>query len=223
MFCIQNDDIEWFHHNIAFIILHMVACTKDNRDWLHEYLQLVFYLCKIVRMSQALSCLTCSFYCIVQIQAMRVFFDGEWICPCTWSLGFPSRNVMALRYITIVMVNGASLLLAIPHGKVFVLDLMREIRSKLHLSKREQRILFEGTILKACDEIPAHHDLVLTLVSVPPNCVFCFIEQTYPQTLLYCSRCRHVTYCGQICQRSDWRRHRKFCTLVSTCAPCNEQ
>ena len=92
---------------------------------------------------------------------------------------------MALRCITIDMVNGESLPIEIPHEKVFVLDLMREIRSKLHLSKREQRLLFEDTILKACDQIPAHHDLVLTLVRVPPNCDFCFTERTYPESLLY--------------------------------------
>ena len=130
---------------------------------------------------------------------------------------------MALRCITIDMVNGESLPIEIPHEKVFVLDLMREIRSKLHLSKREQRLLFEDTILKACDQIPAHHDLALTLVRVPPNCEFCFTERTYPESLFYCSMCRHVTYCGQVCQKSDWRRHRRFCRLVSTCAPCREQ
>ena len=39
---IQNDDNELFHNKTAFIILHMVACTKDNRDWLHVCLQLDF-------------------------------------------------------------------------------------------------------------------------------------------------------------------------------------
>ena len=131
---------------------------------------------------------------------------------------------MAFRNISIVMQNGTSQRLEMPREKVVVLDLMREIRSIFHLSKKQQMILFQGQILKAFDEIPDLDDLELTLISVRPYCAFCFEKPTHPQALLYCSRCRHATYCGHTCQRLDWQRHRKLCQpVISTSVPSNER
>ena len=35
---IENDDNELVHNDTVLLILQMVACTKDNRDWLHSVL-----------------------------------------------------------------------------------------------------------------------------------------------------------------------------------------
>ena len=130
---------------------------------------------------------------------------------------------MALRCISIVMTNGESLRLEVPPEKLIVLDLMRDIRSRIHLSKKKQMILFQGEVLKPCNKIPDGDDLELTLISVRPYCVFCFTKQSYPQTLLYCSRCRHATYCGHNCQRLDWQRHRMLCQpAISRSVPSHE-
>jgi len=36
--------------------------------------------------------------------------------------------------------------------------------------------------------------------------------------LSWCSACRKVRYCSSTCQRSDWKRHKKFCVKKNTSA-----
>jgi hypothetical protein len=37
-------------------------------------------------------------------------------------------------------------------------------------------------------------------------------RQDYQTKLLVCSRCKKTTYCSKICQRLDYKSHKKFCT-----------
>jgi hypothetical protein len=41
------------------------------------------------------------------------------------------------------------------------------------------------------------------------TCAHCGIAGQ--QKLLKCSRCQKTSYCGQTCQRADWKQHKKYC------------
>ena len=46
------------------------------------------------------------------------------------------------------------------------------------------------------------------------QCAFCERFPPKGTQLLQCSRCKHVRYCDKVCQKRDWRFHKKGCTLL---------
>ncbi|KAJ3521648.1 hypothetical protein NM688_g8989 [Phlebia brevispora] len=62
------------------------------------------------------------------------------------------------------------------------------------------------------------HDLVKAKeerLQGSPNSIICAEDNCtvfpLPHPLKYCSRCQSIYYCSEKCQRSDWKRHKKFC------------
>ncbi|KAI0667218.1 hypothetical protein C8Q78DRAFT_394474 [Trametes maxima] len=52
------------------------------------------------------------------------------------------------------------------------------------------------------------------------SCAFCNLDETAgrPEGLQRCSRCKMTRYCGEKCQKRDWRRHKVACGMVHSVA-----
>ena len=131
---------------------------------------------------------------------------------------------MTLRKISILGMNGHLLDLEMPCENVSCWDVMRAIKSEIHVPKSEQKICLDGTILMPRSEIPDGVDLELTLMRVIPTCAHCERTQNEQRPLLLCSSCVHVAYCDEACQKLDWSKHRMICkrsvtTVTSVAIP----
>lgn len=120
-------------------------------------------------------------------------------------------GTMTSRQIAIAGMNGNLLNLEMPHGDILCGEVMREIKDKAGISRREQRILWGDIVLTPRSRIPCGDDIVLNFVRVKAVCGNCGRHQRRQRRLLVCSGCLNVAYCGSACQRSDWRAHRALC------------
>ena len=47
-----------------------------------------------------------------------------------------------------------------------------------------------------------------------PSCIHPHRTATRSK-MLYCAQCRQANYCSRECQKSDWKRHKKWCNAVT--------
>ena len=75
---------------------------------------------------------------------------------------------------------------------------------------RRQQVLLEGTQeLFNHSPINAHKGMCeLTLAITEDVCQYCAAAISDPAV---CSGCRMTSYCSEVCQRHDWRRHKAGC------------
>lgn len=49
-----------------------------------------------------------------------------------------------------------------------------------------------------------------------PTCDGCGSEEGKSgQQLKSCAKCKSASYCSRECQKSDWKKHKKYCTMMS--------
>ena len=102
---------------------------------------------------------------------------------------------------------------------VYVRDLHRAIKQKLGIRVRDQRLHLGSAPLVPSDVLVEGCGLV-TLVRTKRRCFVC----SRRHRLRKCAACLSVYYCGPMCQRFDWRRHKREDTCrdrgeaLATCA-----
>ncbi len=107
------------------------------------------------------------------------------------------------RLVDVYGVSGqlASLRLPVP---VYVVDLHRAIKKELGVRVRDQRLCRQCAPLLPSDVL-AESCGPVTLVRAGRLCFVCGRRRW----LRKCAACLSVYYCGPMCQRFDWRRHKR--------------
>ena len=97
-----------------------------------------------------------------------------------------------------------------PNGSTFK-DLKLEIKRSLHIAKRMQHLLVDGSRvmpLEMLDRYATDDAFGVTLVVALAVCGLCG-EGGVP--LKRCSGCDDVYYCSASCQKHDWKDRKQIC------------
>ncbi len=107
------------------------------------------------------------------------------------------------RQIDVYGISGqlASLQLLAP---VYVVDLQLAIKQELGVRVRDQRLYRQCAPMLPSDVLAEDCGLV-TLLRAPRRCSVCGRRYRVRK----CAACLSVYYCGPLCQRLDWRRHKR--------------
>jgi hypothetical protein len=50
---------------------------------------------------------------------------------------------------------------------------------------------------------------------MPKSCFFCNVVVSGGATFSYCGVCQSVLYCSKVCQKKDWKEHKKICKFLN--------
>merc|ERR1712058_211705 len=84
----------------------------------------------------------------------------------------------------------------------FFLKLVSDLPEKLFLNASESM----------AEKMKTHNILGKTLALL--KCANCGILEKSEKQFKKCSRCGFVFYCSKVCQRSDWKNHKKVCKEI---------
>ncbi len=112
---------------------------------------------------------------------------------------------MAEQQVVVSGISGPLAVFRLP-SPALTRDLQRQIKRELGVRVRDQQLLVGLIELPPSAVLPSEDDCgPITLLRVKRRCYGC--DKNRP--LRKCAACLSVYYCGQTCQRIDWKRHKR--------------